>query len=98
MGHNDSPNVHIVHIVLTLINVCFRCSDGMDRHRQEWLDYACSEEVLLQVKNEYLLICHYVETHASMMLYMDRAKMQPVRITPGVTAPLVRLSHQRSRM
>uniref|UniRef100_A0A3B3TM36 Plexin domain containing 1 n=1 Tax=Poecilia latipinna TaxID=48699 RepID=A0A3B3TM36_9TELE len=24
---------------------CFRCSDGMDRHRQEWLDYSCSEEV-----------------------------------------------------
>lgn len=23
----------------------FRCSDGMDRHRQEWLDYSCSEEV-----------------------------------------------------
>uniref|UniRef100_A0A3Q3ELE7 Plexin domain containing 1 n=1 Tax=Labrus bergylta TaxID=56723 RepID=A0A3Q3ELE7_9LABR len=26
-------------------NVLQRCSDGMDRHRQEWLDYACSEEV-----------------------------------------------------
>ncbi|KAM7371654.1 hypothetical protein PAMP_008872 [Pampus punctatissimus] len=25
-------------------NVLQRCSDGMDRHRQEWLDYACSEE------------------------------------------------------
>ncbi|XP_013887201.1 plexin domain-containing protein 1 isoform X1 [Austrofundulus limnaeus] len=25
-------------------NVLQRCSDGMDRHRQEWLDYGCSEE------------------------------------------------------
>lgn len=23
--------------------LCFRCSDGIDRHRQEWLDYGCSE-------------------------------------------------------
>ncbi|KAG7504911.1 hypothetical protein JOB18_019350 [Solea senegalensis] len=25
-------------------HVLQRCSDGMDRHRQEWLDYTCSEE------------------------------------------------------
>nr|XP_046272519.1 plexin domain-containing protein 1-like isoform X2 [Scatophagus argus] len=25
-------------------NVLQRCSDGMDRHRQEWLDFACSDE------------------------------------------------------
>ncbi|XP_061567500.1 plexin domain-containing protein 1-like isoform X2 [Cololabis saira] len=25
-------------------NVLQRCSDGMDRHRQEWLDYGCSGE------------------------------------------------------
>ncbi|XP_056468319.1 plexin domain-containing protein 1 isoform X1 [Gadus chalcogrammus] len=25
-------------------HVLQRCSDGMDRHRQEWLDYACSEK------------------------------------------------------
>lgn len=25
-------------------HVLQRCSDGMDRHRQEWLDYACFEE------------------------------------------------------
>ncbi|KAM9346579.1 plexin domain-containing protein 1-like [Symphorus nematophorus] len=25
-------------------NVLQRCSDGMDRHRQEWLDYACADE------------------------------------------------------
>uniref|UniRef100_A0A4W5P0Y4 Plexin domain containing 1 n=1 Tax=Hucho hucho TaxID=62062 RepID=A0A4W5P0Y4_9TELE len=28
----------------TWCNILQRCSDGMDRHRQEWLDYACSEE------------------------------------------------------
>ncbi|XP_026208598.1 plexin domain-containing protein 1-like [Anabas testudineus] len=28
----------------TWCNVLQRCSDGMDRHRQEWLDYSCSEE------------------------------------------------------
>uniref|UniRef100_A0A667Z9N3 Plexin domain containing 1 n=1 Tax=Myripristis murdjan TaxID=586833 RepID=A0A667Z9N3_9TELE len=33
-------------------NVLQRCSDGMDRHRQEWLDYACAEEVQLCVLNE----------------------------------------------
>lgn len=31
----------------------------MDRHRQEWLDYACSEEVLLYIKNDHLLICSF---------------------------------------
>ncbi|XP_036428857.1 plexin domain-containing protein 1 isoform X1 [Colossoma macropomum] len=25
-------------------NVLQRCSDGIDRHRQEWLDFSCSEE------------------------------------------------------
>uniref|UniRef100_A0AAY5KG61 PSI domain-containing protein n=1 Tax=Esox lucius TaxID=8010 RepID=A0AAY5KG61_ESOLU len=25
-------------------NVLQRCSDGMERHRQEWLDYGCSEQ------------------------------------------------------
>uniref|UniRef100_A0A8C4HGU1 Plexin domain containing 1 n=1 Tax=Dicentrarchus labrax TaxID=13489 RepID=A0A8C4HGU1_DICLA len=40
-------------------NVLQRCSDGMDRHRQEWLDYACSDEVLLDIKDECLLTCHF---------------------------------------
>ncbi len=31
----------------------------MDRHRQEWLDYACVDEVLLDIRNEYLLIWHF---------------------------------------
>uniref|UniRef100_A0A3B3V4V8 Plexin domain containing 1 n=1 Tax=Poecilia latipinna TaxID=48699 RepID=A0A3B3V4V8_9TELE len=33
-------------------NVLQRCSDGMDRHRQEWLDYSCSEEVGLGLTNK----------------------------------------------
>lgn len=28
-------------------SVTFRCSDGVDRHRQEWLDYGCPEQVRL---------------------------------------------------
>lgn len=49
--------------ILALINmhlVCFRCSDGMDRHRQEWLDYACLDEVLLDIEDEYALIHHFL--------------------------------------
>lgn len=30
---------------LILLLLSFRCSDGIDRHRQEWLDYNCPEEV-----------------------------------------------------
>lgn len=47
--------------ILAIINihlVCLRCSDGMDRHRQEWLDYACSAEVLFDMVDEYVLIYH----------------------------------------
>uniref|UniRef100_A0A8C2Z7R2 Plexin domain containing 1 n=1 Tax=Cyclopterus lumpus TaxID=8103 RepID=A0A8C2Z7R2_CYCLU len=33
-------------VEFTPLPTCLQCSDGMDRHRQEWLDYACSEEVL----------------------------------------------------
>lgn len=33
----------------------FRCSDGMDRHRQEWLDYSCSEDVRLDYSYMYSL-------------------------------------------
>uniref|UniRef100_A0A8C2Z7Q6 Plexin domain containing 1 n=1 Tax=Cyclopterus lumpus TaxID=8103 RepID=A0A8C2Z7Q6_CYCLU len=32
-------------VEFTPLPTCLQCSDGMDRHRQEWLDYACSEEV-----------------------------------------------------
>lgn len=30
---------------ITPSSLDFRCSDGIDRHRQEWLDYNCLEEV-----------------------------------------------------
>ncbi|CAG5897350.1 unnamed protein product [Menidia menidia] len=35
-------------------NVLQRCSDGMDRHRQEWLDYACSDESKDATCDDYL--------------------------------------------
>lgn len=31
-------------LIMFLLLFC-RCSDGIDRHRQEWLDYNCPEEV-----------------------------------------------------
>lgn len=34
--------------------VCLRCSDGVDRHRQEWLDYACSDEVSPDIHHEHV--------------------------------------------
>ncbi|XP_064177985.1 plexin domain-containing protein 1 isoform X1 [Anguilla rostrata] len=34
-------------------NVIQRCSDGIDRHRQEWLDYGCSEEAKGAVCEDY---------------------------------------------
>lgn len=39
--NNSDKNVTLCFIQTS----SFRCSDGMDRHRQEWLDYSCSEEV-----------------------------------------------------
>lgn len=30
---------------LKVTRVYLRCSDGVDRHRQEWLDYGCPEQV-----------------------------------------------------
>lgn len=42
-----SPRAHSEPFKLwfTYFLCAFRCSDGMDRHRQEWLDYACSNQV-----------------------------------------------------
>uniref|UniRef100_A0A672GSK1 Plexin domain containing 1 n=1 Tax=Salarias fasciatus TaxID=181472 RepID=A0A672GSK1_SALFA len=39
-------------------NVLQRCSDGMDRHRQEWLDYDCSAEVRMDISSYYLCVSH----------------------------------------
>uniref|UniRef100_A0A6Q2Z0S5 Plexin domain containing 1 n=1 Tax=Esox lucius TaxID=8010 RepID=A0A6Q2Z0S5_ESOLU len=57
-------------------NVLQRCSDGMERHRQEWLDYGCSEQVqsdnvhmlpatvsgCLRSYCEYMEVCHRIHT------------------------------------
>lgn len=40
-----APTLSHLHLRLYIHIVCVRCSDGMDRHRQEWLDNACSVEV-----------------------------------------------------
>ncbi|XP_061761436.1 plexin domain-containing protein 1-like isoform X1 [Nerophis ophidion] len=34
-------------------NVLQRCSDGMDRHRQEWLDFSCLDESIGTTCDEY---------------------------------------------
>ena len=47
----------------------FRCSDGMDRHRQEWLNYACSEEVPLDIMNEFQLHSPFFFLRPSHLLY-----------------------------
>lgn len=39
----------------------------------------------------------YFDTHASILFYMGRAMMQPVRTTPGLRPPPAPLSHRRSR-
>lgn len=31
----------------------------MDRHRQEWLDYACSEQVLFKIESKDLPVCQF---------------------------------------
>lgn len=67
----------------------------MDRHRQEWLDYACSEEVLPDVRNTFIWL--FVYFWELCIYYVSRAKMQPARITPEGRAPLVPLPHQRWR-
>lgn len=39
----------------------------------------------------------YFDTHASILFYMGRAMIQPVRTTPGLRPPPAPLSHRRSR-
>uniref|UniRef100_A0A3Q3X937 Uncharacterized protein n=1 Tax=Mola mola TaxID=94237 RepID=A0A3Q3X937_MOLML len=52
-------------------NVLQRCSDGVDRHRQEWLDYACSDEVSPDIHHEhvaylsFLMLRQWVRTDSS---------------------------------
>uniref|UniRef100_A0A665VEQ3 Plexin domain-containing protein 1-like n=1 Tax=Echeneis naucrates TaxID=173247 RepID=A0A665VEQ3_ECHNA len=48
-------------------NTLQRCSDGIDRHRQEWLDYNCPEEVrcIIRVyKRETMTIFHCLSSHS----------------------------------
>lgn len=51
---------------LITIRLCSRCSDGIDRHRQEWLDYNCPEEV------GYLNIRLRGEKSSALALYFSK--------------------------
>ncbi|CAL9692997.1 unnamed protein product [Knipowitschia caucasica] len=46
LQHNSCDLCHSANEALgcSWCHVLQRCSDGMDRHRQEWLDFACFEE------------------------------------------------------
>uniref|UniRef100_A0A3Q3XQJ3 Uncharacterized protein n=1 Tax=Mola mola TaxID=94237 RepID=A0A3Q3XQJ3_MOLML len=46
-------------------NVLQRCSDGVDRHRQEWLDYACSDEVSPDIHHEHVAYLSFLMTDSS---------------------------------
>uniref|UniRef100_A0A8C9YLU0 Plexin domain containing 1 n=1 Tax=Sander lucioperca TaxID=283035 RepID=A0A8C9YLU0_SANLU len=72
-------------------NVLQRCSDGMDRHRQEWLDYACSEEVLLDIKNEYLLISHFSDSYVRTDSSTKSDGLANTGVIAGIAAALVLL-------
>ncbi|KAG9350083.1 hypothetical protein JZ751_026436, partial [Albula glossodonta] len=46
-------NAVLCQSVVVMSMSVFRCSDGIDRHRQEWLDYGCSEEVKSATCEDY---------------------------------------------
>uniref|UniRef100_A0A674AE32 Plexin domain containing 1 n=1 Tax=Salmo trutta TaxID=8032 RepID=A0A674AE32_SALTR len=76
----------------TWCNVLQRCSDGMDRHRQEWLDYACSEEVELDNVNERSHTLHilYIKCKSQSQLPLLKPQFSSI-IWTGVVAALVLL-------
>lgn len=52
---------------LILFSLSSRCSDGIDRHRQEWLDYNCPEEVRYishVYSREMMMIFHCFLSHS----------------------------------
>lgn len=63
--------------------VCTRCSDGMDRHRQEWLDNECSLEVSRWIS--CFLFPQFSKWH--ICIYVYRLKMQPVGCPPPSSMP-----------
>uniref|UniRef100_A0AAX7UR26 PSI domain-containing protein n=1 Tax=Astatotilapia calliptera TaxID=8154 RepID=A0AAX7UR26_ASTCA len=65
-------------------NTLQRCSDGIDRHRQEWLDYNCPEEVRL------ITILHKREM-SSFTSPPNNGMTENTAIIAGVVAALVLL-------
>uniref|UniRef100_A0A8C5FT42 Plexin domain-containing protein 1-like n=1 Tax=Gadus morhua TaxID=8049 RepID=A0A8C5FT42_GADMO len=73
-------------------HVLQRCSDGMDRHRQEWLDYACSEVVQLfildhipQKEIEFFLIHASISAFQQRKNYWPSLKFHKQGLQPGYT-------------
>ncbi|XP_041672942.1 plexin domain-containing protein 1-like isoform X2 [Cheilinus undulatus] len=58
-------------------SVLQRCSDGMDRHRQEWLDFACSEEE--QDKDATCEDYSRTESSSTMPETEDQTPMNPLQ-------------------
>uniref|UniRef100_A0A673W5H8 Plexin domain containing 1 n=1 Tax=Salmo trutta TaxID=8032 RepID=A0A673W5H8_SALTR len=73
----------------TWCNILQRCSDGMDRHRQEWLDYACSEEVELDNVNERSHTLHalYIKCKSQSQLPLLKPQFPSIIWTDVKTAP-----------
>lgn len=74
--------------------VCIRCSDGMDRHRQEWLDNACSLEVLREISC-FSLFPRSSNWHVCICIFKCRARMQPVGYPPRSKAPQVQPRYRK---
>uniref|UniRef100_A0A669DHC3 Plexin domain containing 1 n=1 Tax=Oreochromis niloticus TaxID=8128 RepID=A0A669DHC3_ORENI len=66
-------------------NTLQRCSDGIDRHRQEWLDYNCLEEVRL------ITISHKREMSNIQTSPPNNGMTENTAIIAGVVAALVLL-------
>uniref|UniRef100_A0A4W5NU16 Plexin domain containing 1 n=1 Tax=Hucho hucho TaxID=62062 RepID=A0A4W5NU16_9TELE len=77
----------------TWCNILQRCSDGMDRHRQEWLDYACSEEVELDNVNERSHTLHvlYIKCKSQSKLPLLKPQFSSIIWTGQRLAALVLL-------
>lgn len=87
------PTLSHSHHRLYIHIVCIRCSDGMDRHRQEWLDNACSLEVLREIS------CFFSYFHVSQIdtfaFIKCRVRMQPVGYPPRSKVPPVQPRYRK---
>uniref|UniRef100_A0A3Q3N928 Plexin domain containing 1 n=1 Tax=Mastacembelus armatus TaxID=205130 RepID=A0A3Q3N928_9TELE len=80
-------------------NVLQRCSDGMDRHRQEWLEYSCSEEVWLNglllifiyliMEMGFLIICLHLQTDVKTDSSTKSEGLANTGVIAGIAAALV---------